>query len=139
MNREVFQTFHSDVCCCIDTNKVAIVPVVEVPGRTFPVEDYYDEAEEDYVTFAWRKALSVHKYQPSGDIIVFLATVIDIEIASQCLKKELGIHGDEYEGQNALVLPLHGKLQPEENQRAFVPPPPNKQKIVFSTSIAETR
>ena len=140
MNRKVFQDFYSDVCCRIDTAapKPTVVPVVEVPGRTFPVVDHYEEAEDDYVTLAWRRALTVHKKHPPGDIIVFLATVVDIERACQCLRRELGIEGDAYEGRDALVLPLHGKLQPEENQRAFNPPPSGKRKIVFSTSIAET-
>ena len=75
----------------------------------------------------------------SGDVLVFLATADDIERASAALKAELGIHGEAYEGANILILPLHGKLPSEESQRAFAPPPPGKRKVIFSTSIAETR
>ena len=140
MDREVFRSFYAEVCRTIgDAADPNPVPVVEVPGRTFPVEDHYEESEEDYVTFAWRKALQVHREQPTGDVIVFLATVDDIERACTSLKRELRIDDGAFEGDDAIVLPLHGKLQPEENQRAFAPAPPRKRKIVFSTSIAETR
>ena len=140
MDREVFRTFYAEVCRTIcDTDRQCPVPVVEVPGRTFPVDDHYEESEDDYVTFSWRKALQVHREQPPGDIIVFLATVIDIERACTSLKKELRIDDSAFEGDDALVLPLHGKLQPEENQRAFAPASSKKRKIIFSTSIAETR
>ena len=81
----------------------------------------------------------MHRDQPPGDIIVFLATIVDIERACSALKSALGIDESCHEGSNALVLPLHGKLQAEESQRAFLPPPNGKRKILFSTSIAETR
>ena len=139
MDRTIFQHFYEEVCLDIRDSHPTTVPVIEVPGRTFPVEDHYEEAEDDYATFAWRKALQVHIEQPPGDIIVFLATVIDIERACSGIKRELRIEDTAFEGSNVLVLPLHGKLQPEENDRVFVTTPTGKRKIAFSTSIAETR
>ncbi len=58
MDRVVFQDFFRDVCRRIGHDAsspqqaVAEVPVIDVPGRTFPVDDHYEDAEEDHVTFA---------------------------------------------------------------------------------------
>ena len=84
MDRTVFQKFYHEVSRRIDPhNNIFLpgetsVPVVEVPGRTFPVDDYYEAAEEDYVTLAWRKALRVHRDQPPG--IYYLFAYSDILI-----------------------------------------------------------
>ena len=43
MDRSVFQAFYRDVC--LKKGESAPVPVIEVPGRTFPVDDHYDEVE----------------------------------------------------------------------------------------------
>ena len=141
MDRTVFQNFFREVCRHVDNpNDTVDVPVIEVPGRAFPVDDYYEEAEDDYVTHSWRKALLVHrKYAGKpGDIIVFLATLVDVESACKALRGVLGIT-HSYEGDNEIILPLHGKLKPEESQLVFAAPPHGKRKIIFSTNIAETR
>ena len=141
MDRTVFQNFFREVCRHVDNlNDAVDVPVIEVAGRAFPVDDYYEEAEDDYVTHSWRKALVVHHNNAGkpGDIIVFLATLVDVESACKALKAALGIT-HSYEGDNEIILPLHGKLKPEESQLVFAAPPHGKRKIIFSTNIAETR
>ena len=39
---------------------------------------------------------------------------------------------------NDLILPLYGQLPPADQQRAILPNPQGKRKIVLSTDIAET-
>lgn len=104
MDRTVFQRFFAEVfvhfgpTSATATSRVAAapkeVPVAEVPGRTFPIEDFYEEADaRDYVTAAWRKAMGVHRANPtpeSGDILVFLATVVDVDRACKAIKQQLG-------------------------------------------------
>lgn len=135
LDRVVFESFFRDCCFNLDTNQPIDVPVVFVPGRTFPIEDYYEEAEEDYVTAAWRKALAIHRQFPvnTGDILVFLATIVDIDRACRLLMLELG-----HACPDVKVLPLHGKLMPEESSEVFKKPRPGQRKIIFSTNIAET-
>ena len=41
-------------------------------------------------------------------------------------------------GDRVLVIALHGALNPQDQTRAFRPPPRGKTKIVVATNIAET-
>jgi pre-mRNA-splicing factor ATP-dependent RNA helicase DHX15/PRP43 len=48
-------------------------PLLEIPGRTFPVEIIYSETPvENYQTAAIEKVLEIHKSEAHGDILVFL-------------------------------------------------------------------
>ena len=114
-----------------------VCPVIQVPGRTYPVDVIYcnescspsdSPLERDYVQDAIEQACILHEREPDGDFIVFLTSAIDIERACQLISRKLG--------DSAIVLPLHGKLQPEEQQKVFKEY--EKRKIVFSTNVAET-
>ena len=112
------------------------IPVITVPGRTYPVEVTWGDSkkslvETDYVTEAVTKVFDIHvsKRGHPGDILVFLTCPAEIEkackLAHEMLKNE------------AVILPLHGKLQPEDQQKIF-DEFPEKRKVVFSTNVAET-
>ena len=109
-------------------------PVIKVPGRTYPVDVIYcNEAdssplERDYVKASVEQACELHENEPIGDFIVFLTSANEIEKACQLASKKLG--------DSAVILPLHGKLQPEDQQKVFKEY--EKRKIVFSTNVAET-
>jgi pre-mRNA-splicing factor ATP-dependent RNA helicase DHX15/PRP43 len=122
-------------------------PLMNVPGRTHPVEIYYTpEPEKDYLEAAMRTCLQIHACEDEGDILVFLTGEEEIEDA--CRKIRL-------EGQQLLraspnaigpltVVPLYSSLPPNQQQKIFdqAPPaigngPPGR-KIVVSTNIAET-
>ena len=111
-------------------------PVIRVPGRTFPVEVKWNPLqlttspiERDYVSDAVEVVCGVHVTEPPGDILVFLTSPPDIEKACQQTTDKLG--------NEALVLPLHGKLQPDEQQKIFSEDH-DKRKIIFATNVAET-
>ena len=112
-------------------------PVKKVPGRTFPVDVTYcplDPAQPvprgvaDYVAGAISLANTLHYNEPEGDILIFLTSPGEVEQACQSL--------EELTKNSAIVLPLHGKLQPDDQQKVFMSYP--QRKIVFSTNVAET-
>ena len=65
----------------------------------------------------------------SGDILAFLPGAYEIERTAQSLSD--GRIG-------ATILPLYGDLSYSEQQRALIPDPAGKRKIVLATTIAET-
>jgi ATP-dependent RNA helicase DHX8/PRP22 len=109
-------------------------PVVRVSGKTFPVDVVWNTKQvssSDYVLEAVEKVVEIHKTEGVGDVLVFLTCQAEIEQA--CTKIRNRIKTDDI-----ICLPLHGKLQQEEQQKVFKPTPVGKRKIVFSTNCAET-
>lgn len=113
-------------------------PIVNVPGKLFPVEIVYrSERPKDYIDASLKAALDIHVQEPEGDILIFMTGQDDIEKLVRKLEEK--INGLE-EGSciDAIILPLHGSLQPELQVRVFNPPPPNCRRFIVSTNIAET-
>lgn len=55
-------------------------PILNIEGRTFPVSiQYLTEATVSYLFAALNCAIDIHKRQPPGDILIFLASVEEIE------------------------------------------------------------
>ena len=110
-------------------------PVKRVAGRTFPVDVTYCPPNDNqgptmakYVVEAVNLVSELHKNEPRGDILVFLTSPGEVEQACQALEKHTQA--------TAVILPLHGKLQAEDQQKVFQNYP--QRKIVFSTNVAET-
>eukprot|EP00761_Pharyngomonas_kirbyi_P000437 gb/GECH01000437.1/.p1 GENE.gb/GECH01000437.1/~~gb/GECH01000437.1/.p1 ORF type:complete len:1545 (+),score=293.73 gb/GECH01000437.1/:1-4635(+) len=123
INQEKFTSFFND-CRSL-----------KVSGRAFPVDVIYSPprgGDGAYVQEAAQIAVKITKSKSSrnGDILVFLASPSEIEEACNLTKKLLGKKKD------ALVLPLHGQLQQEDQQKVFEPT--KERKIIYSTNIAET-
>ena len=122
-------------------------PLLEVSGRTHPVEVFYTEAPEpDYVEAAIRTVMFIHQAEEPGDILLFLTG--EEEIEDSCRKIRIGAQ-DLYDRDRSvgplLVVPLYSSLPPAQQQRIFDPAPaakkpggPPGRKIVVSTNIAET-
>ena len=120
-------------------------PVVDVPGRTFPVDTIWCGTGEgtdsaDYINKAVKKAAEIHRREDiSGDILVFLTSQNEIEKACNQIASALKINNwQETKRENVIILPLHGKLQPEDQMKVFNDTPDGKRKIVFATNVAET-
>ena len=119
----------------IDGTRVADMldgaPIIDSPGRAFPVETLYAEPDplqrlEDQVAAATLQALRDHE----GSALVFLPGQGEITRTAERLATRLPSHVD--------LAPLYGQLNPAEQDRAIQPAPEGRRKIVLATSIAET-
>ena len=102
--------------------------VVTSEGRAHPVEVIYrprrsETRLEPAVAGAVRHALEAE----DGDVLVFLPGAGEIRRVEGLLRDVA-----------ADVIPLHGNLAPEQQDRAILPSRPGTRKVVLATSIAET-
>ena len=105
-------------------------PIVEVSGRTYPVEvRYRDDAPEqdqpDAIGDAVDELLGESR---DGDVLVFLSGEREIRDTADVLRGRLG---DDVE-----VLPLYARLSTAEQQRVFQAH--RKRRVVLATNVAET-
>ena len=72
-------------------------PLMNVPGRTHPVEIFYTpEPERDYLEAAIRTVVQIHMCEETdGDILLFLTGQEEIEEACKRLKREIDNLGPE--------------------------------------------
>ena len=101
-------------------------PIVEVSGRTYPVEVRYAPMGEDEDTIQAMVG-AVASLPRQGDILVFCTGEREIRDAAKAIT---GARRD------AEVLPLFARLTMEEQARVFAPHP--GQRIVLATNVAET-
>lgn len=105
-------------------------PVVESPGRAWPVETRYLGYEprtrlEEQVAAAIRKALA----EETGSVLAFLPGVAEIERTVERIGPV---------APDILITPLYGALSPQEQSAAIAPAPKGKRKVVVATDIAES-
>ena len=105
-------------------------PIVEVSGRTFPVEvRYKDDAPEqdqpDAIGDAVDELLAESR---DGDVLVFLSGEREIRDTADVLRGRLGDGVD--------VLPLFARLSTAEQQRVFQSH--RGRRVVLATNVAET-
>lgn len=112
-------------------------PVIEVSGRTFPVEMRYrplaeHKDDEDGLEVDLEQAVAdaVDELQREGlgDTLVFLPGEREIRDVAEHLRKAQ-LRGTE-------ILPLFARLSHEEQQRIFKPS--SGRRIVLTTNVAET-
>ncbi|HEY7044055.1 MAG TPA: ATP-dependent RNA helicase HrpA, partial [Nocardioidaceae bacterium] len=106
-------------------------PIIEVSGRTFPVEVRYRELAEDQ-TQGITDAVGELMREGPGDILVFCSGEREIRDAADALKKlRLPRPTDTLE-----VLPLFARLSSAEQHRVFQPH--STRRVVLATNVAET-
>jgi ATP-dependent helicase HrpA len=125
-------------------------PIVEVSGRTYPVEIRYrplevpvpsddtddpDDPDHDIVrtetrdqTEAIVDAIDELQHEPPGDVLVFLSGEREIRDTSEALRGTVDPHTE--------VLPLYARLPTAEQQRVFQPH--TGRRVVLATNVAET-
>jgi ATP-dependent helicase HrpA len=123
-------------------------PIVEVSGRTYPVEIRYrplevpapsssdddpDDPDHEVVrteirdqTEAIIDAIGELEEEPPGDVLVFLSGEREIRDTAEALR----------DLKNTEVLPLYARLPTAEQQRVFQPH--SGRRIVLATNVAET-
>jgi len=115
-------------------------PVLNVEGRTYPVELRYrpPEKDEDSEDGDWRTALTAAvdelTMEIAGDILTFLPTEREIREAAKVLRGHLTRLRGTSEPME--VLPLYGRLSEKEQQKIFQSH--NRQRIVLATNVAES-
>jgi ATP-dependent helicase HrpA len=109
-------------------------PIVEVSGRTYPVEVRYrpltddDEGEDRDQIAAVCDAVAELCREGPGDVLVFLSGEREIRDTADALRgMDLG---------DTEVLPLYARLSAAEQQRVFAPH--TGRRIVLATNVAET-
>ncbi|GHB10881.1 ATP-dependent helicase [Streptomyces thermoviolaceus subsp. thermoviolaceus] len=110
-------------------------PIIEVSGRTYPVEVRYrplleedsEDADRDQIT-AITDAVEELMAEGPGDILVFLSGEREIRDTADALNKK------QYRFTE--VLPLYARLSHAEQHRVFQPH--TGRRIVLATNVAET-
>ncbi|GGQ94439.1 ATP-dependent RNA helicase HrpA [Streptomyces aurantiogriseus] len=110
-------------------------PIIEVSGRTYPVEVRYrplleedsEDADRDQIT-AITDAVEELMGEGQGDILVFLSGEREIRDTADALEKK------KYRFTE--VLPLYARLSHAEQHRVFQPH--TGRRIVLATNVAET-
>ena len=118
----------------LDPDRIAAhfggAPIVNVSGRTYPVEVRYRPLEEDdTVTSAVRSAVHEAVSHGPGDVLVFLAGEREIREAHDLIAGDAGLDVD--------VLPLHARLNTIRQGRVFEPNN-GRRRVVLATNVAET-
>jgi ATP-dependent helicase HrpA len=123
-------------------------PIVEVSGRTYPVEVRYrpiahpevdadadrpgkraENAEDRDLAQAIGDAIDELSKAGPGDILVFLSGEREIRDTADALKDRPGLD----------VLPLYSRLSAAEQHRVFEPPASSRlRRVVLATNVAET-
>jgi len=106
-------------------------PVIQVSGRTYPVDVIYRPPDEDEADLADAVANTVNEItelDPRGDILVFLPGEREIREAMTELEQRALPH--------TTLLPLYSRLSAAEQQRVFQSMP--GRRVVLATNVAET-
>ncbi|AHF01514.1 ATP-dependent helicase [Thiomicrospira aerophila AL3] len=115
------------------------VPIVEVSGRTYPVEVRYrplgqvemDDGtviEQDLTDGIIEALDELATHDPFGDVLVFQIGERDIKETAEALRKQ--------NLKNTEVIPLYARLSMSEQNKVFQTS--NKRRIILSTNVAET-
>ncbi|KAH3541721.1 hypothetical protein KXV64_003811 [Aspergillus fumigatus] len=144
------------------------VGLVNIPGRTFPVSDYYLDDIVRYTGFApelAERGLDEDVMSPPqgdeslGKLLRGLGMGINYELIASTVRYIDSQLGDQPGGiliflpgtmeierclnavrkiPNVHPLPLHASLLPAEQKRVFLSPPKGKRKVIAATNVAET-
>jgi len=105
-------------------------PVIQVEGRTFPVEVLYEPPEPDLdLPEAVATAVaSITSLDPRGDILVFLPGEREIREAERELTAKKLRH--------TVIQPLYSRLSAADQRKVFSSIP--ERRVILATNVAET-
>lgn len=107
-------------------------PIIEVSGRTYPIDIRYrppfESSERQDSAKAIIAAIDEINRETPGDILIFLSGERDIRETARQLYKH---HLPKFD-----ILPLYSKLNFSEQQKVFQKA--GKQRIILATNVAET-
>ncbi|KAG0320149.1 hypothetical protein BGZ99_004671 [Dissophora globulifera] len=112
-------------------------PILNIPGRPFPVEAYYTSSPEaNYLAAAITTVMQIHNSQGPGDILVFLTGQDEIDNAAENIQQTCRVLGDRIK--ELIVCPIYSSLPSDMQGKIFEPTPEGSRKVVLATNIAET-
>lgn len=107
-------------------------PIIEVSGRTFPVDVRYrpiaEEEDQDQLQ-GILNAVDELQAEGRGDILIFMNGEREIRDTAEALQKQELRHSE--------ILPLYARLSAAEQQRIFQPSG-GLNRIILATNVAET-
>jgi ATP-dependent helicase HrpA len=105
-------------------------PVIEVQGRTYPVDVLYEPPEKDTdLPDAVADAVAnVTTLDPHGDILVFLPGEREIRDTENALKAR--------DLRHTVIQPLYARLSAADQARVFTRLP--QRRVILATNVAET-
>lgn len=87
-------------------------PLLDVPGRMFPVEVFYTQSpEQDYLSAAVKTVMQIHVDEGPGDVLLFLTGEEEIETACAEIRLQCKKLGEDVSGPIS-VIPLYSSLPP---------------------------
>jgi ATP-dependent helicase HrpB len=106
-------------------------PILISEGQSYPVEvDYLPFPDERQITFQAAEAVErIINDGDDGDILVFMPGRGEINGTLDALR-------DLRTRERVACIPLHGALEPQEQDRAFAPN--TLRKVIVATNVAET-
>lgn len=105
-------------------------PTIESEGRAYPLRiEWLGSSPQALVEEALTAAVARAWREEQGDILAFLPGVREIERTRERLEGRLP---------DALVLPLHGQVEPAGQRAAIRRDPEGRRRVVLATAIAET-
>ncbi|XP_037076893.1 ATP-dependent RNA helicase DHX30-like [Pollicipes pollicipes] len=130
-------------------------PVLDVPGRLFPVKQHFleglgerlgvgaadlaalrrrDEQERPQLAAepVAQLVAAVCRRRPPGAVLVFLEGMAEIKQVEERLRQLLSDPCSHW------VLPVSGRLNASQQHAIFDRPPPGVRKVVLATNVAET-
>jgi ATP-dependent helicase HrpB len=112
------------------SQQLSNAPIITSTGKQYPVEHRYVPAEANKPIAPQTVSVVKKAFRENlGDLLVFLPGAGEINKAYDSLVEEIS---------EAEVFKLYGDLNFHQQQKAILPHPQGKRKIILSTSIAET-
>jgi len=142
LSLEVQQSLRDDLkllvmSATIDTQQLSEyldgAAIISCPGRGFPIDISYQPAKPNARLSDQVSAALSHLFnqQHQGDVLVFLPGQGDI---LRCIEAAEAL----FDSAKVELLPLYGALPLAQQEAAIRPNKTTKQRIIFSTNIAET-
>jgi ATP-dependent helicase HrpA len=109
-------------------------PIIEVSGRTYPVETHYFDPVEDRDEGVVEQIgelvadISAGRFGPRGDVLVFQSGEREIRELSKHLRHQRDVN----------ILPLYARLSQAEQTRVFDTRSQRGMRVILATNVAET-
>ncbi|WP_028585363.1 ATP-dependent helicase HrpB [Desulfogranum mediterraneum] len=108
------------------------VPVISAEGRSHPVRvDYLQASPRGRINEVTARGIRRMVEEQQGDILAFLPGSGEIRATLEQLRQDPACD-------DLILAPLFGDLSQKEQDRAILPDPEGRRRVILATSIAET-